>query len=328
MGKASGFYLLILKYSLGIGILFWLFHTQQLNLEGLHSIDTLTCFLTLILCALQMLLAAWRVKQLLAASHIAVSFVRCFLYNCVGIFYSLVLPGGMSGDAVRAYYFWQCTQTQGCSKKALLSALFIDRFIGTLTMIFMGILAASLVFHQIGLSLKNLVMLWMSFFVGIGVYHLLCRSHQLITINVASPRIQSFFRHLQQLIQQLDLSNYSKQTLLTTLFCSVFIHVLASLIIFLVAVSLHSTLTFIHIMVISPIGLLINAIPISPGGLGVGEKGFELLFSLMGEPQGGTIFMVARVFLFAPAVLGAGFCYSNWIRKYFKGKGTVMTSLG
>ena len=31
----------------------------------------------------------------------------CTIYNCIGLFFSTFLPGGLSGDAVRVFYFWK-----------------------------------------------------------------------------------------------------------------------------------------------------------------------------------------------------------------------------
>jgi uncharacterized membrane protein YbhN (UPF0104 family) len=48
----------------------------------------------------------------------------------------------------------------------------------------------------------------------------------------------------------------------------------------------------------------VNAIPLSPGGLGIGENAFELLYKTIGGRNGATSFLLARVFLYSPALIG------------------------
>jgi uncharacterized membrane protein YbhN (UPF0104 family) len=59
--------------------------------------------------------------------------------------------------------------------------------------------------------------------------------------------------------------------------------------------------------VATPVGLLINAVPLSPGGLGIGENAFELLYTMVGGANGGTSFLLARVFLYSPALIGLAY---------------------
>jgi hypothetical protein len=43
---------------------------------------------------------------------------------------------------------------------------------------------------------------------------------------------------------------------------------------------------------IFPFGILVTAIPLAPGGLGVGHAAFDKLFSLVGLPGGANVFNV------------------------------------
>lgn len=66
-----------------------------------------------------------RWRQLLTLSGAAVSLGRLFLYNLIGVFYSIILPGGkLTGDAIIAY-----------RSRNFISVL-ADRFLGFLAMIF------------------------------------------------------------------------------------------------------------------------------------------------------------------------------------------------
>jgi uncharacterized membrane protein YbhN (UPF0104 family) len=63
--------------------------------------------------------------------------------------------------------------------------------------------------------------------------------------------------------------------------------------------SLRTCLTFV------PLAFVANALPISLGGLGVGEAGLGGLFSLVGSTHGAQVFLLFRIPLIFWAVMGA-----------------------
>ena len=63
--------------------------------------------------------------------------------------------------------------------------------------------------------------------------------------------------------------------------------------------------------VLIPLGLLANAIPITPGGLGVGEAAFDSLFGLAGLSGGAEIMLAWRLFILAFGLVGLVFYLSG-----------------
>jgi len=88
---------------------------------------------------------------------------------------------------------------------------------------------------------------------------------------------------------------------------SMVIHLLAVGLIYICSVYASAGLDFLRVFVATPIGLLVNAIPLSPGGLGIGENAFELLYKTIGGRNGATSFLLARVFLYSPALIGLAY---------------------
>lgn len=286
----------LLRYGIGVGIIVYLYKSKQIDFNVLKSIDNQTACIALILCIFQLFLSAWRIKILLASQQIFVSFSRCTIYNAVGIFYSTLLPGGMSGDAPRAYYFWRCKQTSNCTKSSLIAALVSDRFIGTLSLLFVGLVAATVSAKKIGMTTQGLMAFWIMFIGGVCVYLLICGSHKY------SWKIPG-----KRLLERLDLRAYPPSVLWSSVLFSVLIQISSILVIYLFARRLGSGLDFGQVMAVSPIGFLANSLPVSPGGLGVGEGSFDFLFSMVGGQYGSNVFLISRVFLFSPAILGGIF---------------------
>jgi uncharacterized membrane protein YbhN (UPF0104 family) len=114
----------------------------------------------------------------------------------------------------------------------------------------------------------------------------------------------------------MDLSSYSRATLATSITLSFGIHLSAIVLIFLFANLLKSGLSFWQVMGLAPFGLLVNMIPLSPGGLGIGEQGFQSLFALAGGTQGGNAFLLSRIFFSSPALIGLAVLIQSFIKAH------------
>lgn len=91
-------------------------------------------FGALLLTAASWFLSALRWRKILSFADIVVSPFKLFLYNLIGNFYGIVLPGGkVSGDVMCAYRFTKDAGEDGNGRKYFLS-VFADRFLGMLTM--------------------------------------------------------------------------------------------------------------------------------------------------------------------------------------------------
>lgn len=295
--KYKSWYSIAARYLLGLIIIIWLLNADLINPKVLDLIHIQVAIIALLLVFIQVLLAGWRVQLLLAEHGIPIEIWRCLFYNSVGIFYSLFLPGGMSGDLARAYCFWRANP--GASKSALFGALFVDRLLGTVAMIFMGLLAGTFLMSTLGLQ-KFVLASWSAFAMLVAGYFFVIRLH-----HKGDKTKSGFVGRLLRFIEKIDFQGYSARVISISAALSVTGHLSAVLVIYLFSGLMHSGLDLLQIITVAPIGLLANALPLTPGGLGIGEKGFDLLYRMIGGSQGGNSFLLSRVFLFAPAVLGA-----------------------
>jgi glycosyltransferase 2 family protein len=299
---------ILLRYLLGALMVLWLFRTNLIDFNVMKAVHLKIAAIAISLVLLQLFLAGYRVQLLLAGHGIAVGLLRCIAFNSVGIFYSLFLPGGMSGDLARAYCFWRSYPS--ANKSALFGALFVDRLLGTVAMIIMGLIGGSLLMDTLGLT--HFVMIaWIAFGCIAIAYLIITRMHR----RVDKSRTGAIGR-LFRFMEKIDLRGYGIPTIVKGSVLSIVGHMSAVAIIYLFSELLGSGLDFVKITAIAPLGLLANALPLTPGGLGIGEKGFELLYSLVGGSHGGNSFMTSRIFLFSPALLGLLVVLIQFIRSH------------
>lgn len=296
------------RYLIGLLIISWLLNANLINLNVLSLINTQVAFMAALLVSIQLLLSGWRVQILLAEHRIEVGIWRCISYNSVGIFYSLFLPGGMSGDLARAYCFWRAAPS--ASKSALFGALFVDRLIGTAAMMAMGLIAGTFLMTTLGLQ-KYVLASWAAFIFLGSCYFFVTRLH-----HKGDKTRVSFGGKILRFMEKIDLHGYGARTICLTAAISFSGHLCAVLVIYIFSDLMNSGLGLLQVVAVAPIGLLANALPLTPGGLGIGEQGFDLLYRMVGGGQGGNSFLLSRIFLFAPAIFGAATVSYQFIRSH------------
>jgi glycosyltransferase 2 family protein len=299
--KLYGWLSLAARYLLGFCLVYWLVHTEVLDFRPLASISAGLIAQGVLLGASINALSAFRIQYLLRDQNIRTSYGRCFIVNCIGLFYSLFLPGGVSGDAARAYYFFNDAHGK---RIAVVGALLLDRLLGLITLIGFGILS--------GLFLASVLPRILPWLAGFSALLAVLVIGLVIVIRYELQHRQTPDAHVMLRLWEkargtfakLRLHDYSTRTLILSMILSALMNVLAIALIYLCSVLNGAHLGLMEVSAVSPLGLLTNAIPLSPGGLGIGEKSFDMLYKAIGGEKGAGSFLTARVFLYSPALLG------------------------
>ena len=294
--------LFILEYAVGAAIIYWLWHREILDLTPLRTIPMSLIAGGVALSVIMVYLASLRLMLLLRDQGIRISAARCFFFNCLSIFYSMFLPGGFSGDAARAYYLLREVEH---NRAGLVGSLLLDRILGLLAMIGLGTVSSAFLVMGNPWLMPHFLALVALFVVGIvGLVWLLYIERRPGKEGKTNLMIRIYdFAH--NLIARLNISAHSRRTLVNTVALSLAIHSLSISLIFLCSQHNDSGLGILGVFSVAPFGLLANAIPISPGGLGVGEQTFEVLYRLVGARNGASSFLTARFLIYSPALIGA-----------------------
>jgi uncharacterized protein (TIRG00374 family) len=305
--------LFFLKYVVGISLIVWMVASGKLDFSAVGSLPLALVGLCLALIAVQSVLGALRVRYILAHQGIRVGAWRCLLFNCTGILYSAFLPGGISGDAVRAYLFMKEVPNH---RLAILGAMFLDRVLGLVSMVALGLTAAFYMAIQVPVIRPYLLAftaLFVALVAGLATLHFIGARHK--AHDVPLVHVPGFWAKINRAIAELRIHHYPTHVLVAVVLQSVLIHLTAVVVIYLCSVHSRAGLGFLEVFVATPIGLLVNAIPLSPGGLGIGENAFELLYRAIGGKNGANSFLVARIFLYAPAFAGLAYVLKRMVSR-------------
>lgn len=263
-------------FALGI-LVFILFKYQLIDINLLKILSKHIDIISVacICLFIGIFLGAIRWKILIDAADLKISWKNILKLYLIGSFFSSYLPGAAGGDAVRVFYLYRSLNSK---RSVAFITLLADRLFSLLGLLY----AAGIIYLFFPITIAKESTLYMYgkitflfifssiFFIAVG-FVLLSFIHKKQLHNALPTRIKAF---IQSLISVLLL--YQKRWL--TLFYSLFLSILASSIVAFGIMEFASFFNFNPGSLISLIaGIYANlssAIPVTPGGIGVGEVTF------------------------------------------------------
>lgn len=246
-------------------------------------------------CFLNLGLVTWRWRLLLKArAQQSIGLGRLFLVNWIGMFFSVVLPGSITGDVVKVFYVRKLDPE--LSTAFVVFCTLLDRVMG-LTGLILMMGGFSLWNHgpleQLSPRLTPLLrfnfLMLACVVVGLAVYFAKPGLLQKIFASLALrfPRM-TLFKRTASLWE--DLAAIRPQ-MAKAILASILVQ-FTSVVIFYLLVSpqFQTPLPLTVVLSFIPLGFMAVAIPISPAGLGVGHAAFQALFAFAGEPNGANFF--------------------------------------
>jgi hypothetical protein len=216
---------------------------------------------------------------LIKARGIDVTFNRLFLINLIGSFWGLFIPSSLGTDIARGYYLAK----NNAEKSVSVSSVFVDRILGTFSIALFALVSVTFAGDLIyKMNIKIYVYLFFIFLVAF--FYLFQREEpaKFLVKNLEKIR----YRKLAEIFSKLHISilEYKKypKTILLSFFFTILAHVTRVMIFYFVALSFNISVPLIYFFLFVPLVTLIIMVPISIGGLGVGEGAFVAFFMLAG----------------------------------------------
>lgn len=298
-----------LKMAVSLGLLYWFISTDRLPLEQMRMLAQWHVIaLGLLLIGVNLTLSSERWRAILHSQGFYARFFPTLKMTLVGNFFSFFMPGGVGGDVIKAYYV---VQNLDKNKSQAVATVIFDRILGLFTMVLMAFVACLVEYEFL---LQNPTV--RSFFViltlittaFLTLFFLLWSRRTVFVrdfILAKVTRIPFLYRNLRR-VNQFGLRKRQFVQIIALSF-------LAQAVSIVFFISIANALGFVDIplavfLFVVPMGFIATALPISPGGIGVGQAAFFFLFNLaLGrETEVGSVVITAfQAFLLAYGLIGA-----------------------
>ena len=298
---------LILRLAFGVGILVYLTKSGQINFPSLAGLFhkwpiTITAFLFLLLDILMMSI---RASLLFRNARLSLSLSNSLQLNLVGFLFSTFLPGAAGGDIAKLVY---ATKENHGRRAEVATVLILDRLVGLFSLVLLPLLFAPFfpaLLRSVPVLRRLLYMdalLAGSMLFGVALVMFFSPARSWLSWLLSRwPSIKNLA------LRVLDaMATHGKAR--GTLFFALILSLLANLALIVVtALGLYavSPASFsARLAIVAPMGHLVNSLPLTPGGIGVGESAFNALFNLTGMNGGAETLLCVRLWNISVGLLG------------------------
>jgi len=250
-----------------------------------------------------LIVAAVRWRLLLTALDIRIPFGETVKLQFLGEFFSTVIPGMVSGDLVKAC----CVMPKTTQKAHVLVSVFVDRLLGICGMVCMAVVM--------------LLVLFAAGHADAGLLRLSAPSVAVVSAGVCgalvfllSPRLRRLCG-LQRLYARLPVAEHIEragvalrryrarpQALARAALATLVAQLLGSAFVVLLGWALGLGVPWPHYFLHVPLIMIISAVPVTPGGIGLMEQLYLLYFAAAGNP---SLVLALAVLVRATTLAGA-----------------------
>jgi hypothetical protein len=291
----------LLKFGIVAALLGWMISSGKLSFSQLMLVlrrpDAVLASVVVWVMG-PVLLGTARWWLLMRGAGISCDYVRALKLQMIGFFFNTAMPGAVGGDIVKAIYIVR--DQQGASRKtpAMLSVI-LDRIVGLIGLFAMGVVAALMYLKQLSGNpmtadlIRGLSFVVVCSVVFLGVVFVPYKNDRDPVARLLKLKLP-FFGVLSGVYSALR--NYRDKP--GVVFAAIGISIVVQMIFlwfmgFIGRIMYGPALFDAALLApIFPFGILVTAIPLAPGGFGVGHAAFDKLFSLVGLPGGANVFNV------------------------------------
>ena len=318
----------LLRTALGIALLAYLGLSGKIHWGALWGLArawpvTLMAFLILWLVVTLM---AWRLALLLKPLGFNLQLSSAVRLTLIGFFFSTFLPGSTGGDLVK--FFYAARENPG-RRTEVATVILLDRAVGMFAVLLLPLSFAPL-FPKLLHSNRFLSsLLWLAALSAAAMLAglLVCFSSRVSNSRLLLWIFQSLpgGTHLKRIVDTVRAFRHRVGTLIGTTLLALVINLLGTAVILLAGRATNPKGFAWGMVILIPLGSLATSLPVTPGGLGVGEAAFDALYRQAGLTGGGESLLGWRLLRLLIGVFGLVF-YLQGRRHFVPATEVVETS--
>ncbi|HXN23242.1 MAG TPA: lysylphosphatidylglycerol synthase transmembrane domain-containing protein [Candidatus Dormibacteraeota bacterium] len=308
--SASRIVFALLRLSIGFAIIFYLVKSGSIDWRALSKLFT-QWPITLVAVALLLFdvaLIALRLCWLFRPLGMRLRLYDSMQLTLIGFLFATFLPGAAGGDLARIFY---AAKEKTARRTEIIAVLIFDRVIGLFSLLLLPLSFAPMFPNLLRtVPVVRALLITVALFAAgmLGAFLILVFKSS--WMNQKIPNTNRLFprRHaVEQLRATIATYRRSPWTLLLALGISLVANLSLVAVTALGVLALNPASWSMEMCIMIPIGHIANSLPITPGGLGVGETAFNALFGVAGLRGGAEALLCWRIWRALVSLLGLAF---------------------
>ena len=307
MKKITKHIITAIKAGIAIGLIYYLVQSNSIewsSLTGMTKIWELT-LLAIILFTIVTILQSWRLHILINTHQLSLTFFSSVKLTFIGLFFNTYLPGATGGDLVKIYY---ASKGNPGSRTEVITIILLDRFVGLFTLLSLPLIFSPFFMPLIESQPTLKGLLWVSMLIAIGIIIVVILGAK---YDLENSKLIKWIEHkilfgkeLKRILHTIHYYSNSKLIVLKVLFISFLAQSLMVGVSLLIAGAILPQGADPKMLVLIPLGYFANALPVTPGGIGVGEAVMESLFNLISLDGGAEVILGWRIVTVIVGIIG------------------------
>ncbi len=298
----------VFRLTLGLALLIYLGASGVIDwsaLAGLGRSWPLSLVALSLVFLSSIIIIAWRLCLLMRPHGLHLSLSASIRLTLIGAFFNTCLPGATGGDVVKIYYAMDGNRGR---RLEIATIMLLDRVVGMLGLLGLALVLAPFFQSMLAASPVLRILPWAAggVLVAILVGMWVCTSDQVIWRRMVTWVVQTLPRgeYLERVINTLRVYRAHKAVFCQAVGVAMCVHLCMMTCILLVVEATHPAGADSRMMFLSAMGFVANALPVTPGGLGVGEAVFDQLFLMAGFTGGAVAILGWRVLMILSGLPG------------------------
>ncbi|MCK9996182.1 MAG: flippase-like domain-containing protein [Candidatus Krumholzibacteria bacterium] len=297
--NVRNFVVLLLKIGIASALLYWLVSSGRLEFSHLRNISWSPRTLGLVMLGVAavwagLLLLSLRLCLMVRSGGIELSLRRAFSLTSIGAFSGSILPGVVGGDVVKVVYL--CRGEASTQRTFATTAIMCDRAVGLFSLFLLGSIVLIQSWAIGSLPFWSPILLIAPFGVlsAMIAVTILSRKRFPETFSLGN-RGRNLASRIHMAVCVADHFVHRPFLLAGCIGLSLANHILVCCT-FLIAAELLGgiEISSLQQFLLNPIAMVMNIVPITPGGVGVTESAFSYLYFAAGCSIGATIGILGR----------------------------------
>ena len=289
---------LVLRLAIGVGILVYLSKSGQVNFSSLirllHAWPVTVAAVGFLL--LDILVMSIRASLLFRNARLSLTLRNSFQLNLIGFLFSTFLPGAAGGDVAKVVY---ATRENHGRRAEVATVLILDRLVGLFSLVLLPLMFAPFFWNL----LHSVVVLRRILYADALVAGLMLAGTGLVMFYDRArfwvARLLGRWPGIKGLALRvwdaMALQGKARGTLILALLLSMAANLVLIVVTALGLYAVSPGSFSMRLTLVAPIGHLVNSLPLTPGGIGVGETAFKALFTLTGMSGGAEALLCVRL---------------------------------
>jgi uncharacterized protein (TIRG00374 family) len=312
--------LTLLRLAIGVGLLAYLAKTGIVDFRALGKLFTAwpITMAAMILLLVDSALMSARLSWLFRPHGLNLRFRISLELTLVGLFFATFLPGASGGDLAKLFYTARANSDR---RLEIMTVVLLDRAIGMFSLLILPLLFAPMFLPFIRSVPALRALLWAVGLLASGAFtiFLLFLFSNSVVNRIPGSLLQRFTKSaiVQEVLGTIATYRRNHGVLFAALGASLLANLLLVLVTMLGLLAVAPSGWTPRMCLVIPIGHIVNSLPLTPGGLGVGETAFNALFNITGLRGGAEALLCSRIWMGLVGLIGFAFYLRGIRRKVF-----------